>query len=632
MRYHFKKILWILPALFIYAYLCHQLNFTQDDAYISYRYVANYLDGHGLVYNIGDRIEGFTNFGWVIYLVFWGALGLGYVLISKVTGFLLGAGIVVLTYLISRHVFTDRDEIFRWFAVYFVAINQSLAYWSPAGLETAAFAFMAFASLLLYLKRSWLLILSLTLGVLLRPEGAVAAFALMLIEIIESRRAPLFTGRCVAMALLFSLPLVGFKLAYYGSILPNPFYAKTELSITRLVDGLEYAGRFLVHYGLYGAVLVLPVAFFKKLSRAAVAVWVFFAVYLIYIIIVGGDVLKVHRFFLPVIGATSLLLSLLLWLSVPYLKARQKVRVGFSVITAIAFGVITFITPRSFVLQYNQLEKRFTANMEFLAQKLKAYDSTDFSVALPTIGVFGYTLVGHDIIDMLGLTDSMVAKHPAPVDDRMASTWKERKYNSAYILGRRPDYIMFSTGIKPSAPAEKSLLLYRHFLEGYRSIGWVLNEEEVGLGSAAIGQVFQRVRDIEGNIVAEYPLEFVELYKRGLDVSSAADQREAIYWFDMAIKVSPEPVYIYLLESKAMSYVAMRQYGPASVMMDSIVATDSMIFMAHAQLLKYAILEGNQEKADIHRRWLRKLVPWYLPRVEAKAALALRNRNQIKRR
>src|SRR5690242_18166607 len=37
-----------------------------DDAFISFRYVRNLLDGHGLVWNVGERVEGYTNFLWVM--------------------------------------------------------------------------------------------------------------------------------------------------------------------------------------------------------------------------------------------------------------------------------------------------------------------------------------------------------------------------------------------------------------------------------------------------------------------------------------------------------------------------------------------------------------------------------------
>ena len=39
-----------------------------DDAFISFRYARNLLDGHGLVWNPGERVEGYTNFLWTILL------------------------------------------------------------------------------------------------------------------------------------------------------------------------------------------------------------------------------------------------------------------------------------------------------------------------------------------------------------------------------------------------------------------------------------------------------------------------------------------------------------------------------------------------------------------------------------
>jgi hypothetical protein len=36
--------------------------FTVEDAYISFRYARNFVQGHGLVFNPGERVEGYTNF------------------------------------------------------------------------------------------------------------------------------------------------------------------------------------------------------------------------------------------------------------------------------------------------------------------------------------------------------------------------------------------------------------------------------------------------------------------------------------------------------------------------------------------------------------------------------------------
>jgi hypothetical protein len=39
---------------------------VQDDAYVSFRYAKHLVEGHGLVYNIGERVEGYTNFLWTL--------------------------------------------------------------------------------------------------------------------------------------------------------------------------------------------------------------------------------------------------------------------------------------------------------------------------------------------------------------------------------------------------------------------------------------------------------------------------------------------------------------------------------------------------------------------------------------
>jgi arabinofuranosyltransferase len=39
-----------------------------DDAMISMRYAHNLADGIGLVWNPGERVEGYTNFLWTMYM------------------------------------------------------------------------------------------------------------------------------------------------------------------------------------------------------------------------------------------------------------------------------------------------------------------------------------------------------------------------------------------------------------------------------------------------------------------------------------------------------------------------------------------------------------------------------------
>ncbi len=612
-----KTFLPIIPALAIYALLVHIHNFTQDDAYISYRYVANYLNGNGLVYNIGERVEGFTNFGWVIYMLLWGTLGANIILVSKITGMLFGGGVVVLTYLIAREVLEKKDKWFALIPVYIVACNQSLAYWSPAGLETAAFAFFAMLAVWLYLKRSWLLIFAFVLLVLVRPDGALVVGLLIVVEAIEHRELPSFTLKCTAVALLVSIPFVVFKLAYYGSILPNPFYAKTGITMTQLKNGVEYTGRFMRDYGFYGAAFILPLLAIKRLKPAAVSILIFSVLFTLYVTLIGGDVLKVHRFYLPIFGliATLTIVGVLaLVKGVPkFTRAAAGITVG------IVLSVLTFMLADSYIANYNRLELGFTRKMKALAGHLLEYDRRDFSVAVPTIGIFGYTLLGHDIIDMVGLTDSTIARHSEEAVPGMSSTWKEHKHNSKYLLTRAPDYIVFSTSIKPSAPAEKALLLYPQFLNSYRMLGWYFESDTVR-HTGAVQMVYKKTYPITGEIKPTYPVEFVEDYKVGLDYYGAGQNDKAIEYYNRAIAISPKPVYIYLLYQKAFSLMMTGQHAYAEALLDSVVARDSMIFMAEKDLCMYAFFNQEYEKAATLRRKLLQLVPWYVPRLDSTIA------------
>ena len=620
----FRSLVILVISLSCYAYFAYEFNFIQDDAYISYRYVDNYINGQGLVYNIGERIEGFTNFGWVIYLLFMAGLGLNFITVSKLTGAVLGAGVIVITFRLSRMMFTEREWLTVALVTMLVGINQSLAYWSPAGLEITAFAFLTALALYQFLRRSKWLLLTITWAVWVRPEGALLAGLLILMEVVQTRRFPKFTAGLSFLAFLLSIPFVVFKIAYYGSVLPNPFFAKTGVSLSQLSNGLEYAGRFLGHYGFWGVPLCLSLVMFRKITRSAQAVLVFTLLYTSYIVLVGGDVLKVHRFFLPIIPGFALLVGFALIAATANLSFRSK----RSIITLIAIVsiVLTVLIPQEYVT-FNKNEIDHTRQMKFLAGKMKASDTTDFSVAISTIGIFGYELIGHDIIDLLGLTDSTIARHSNKASMSLHSTWKEGKHNSGYVLSREPDYIVFSTGLKPSAPAEQSLLQYPAFLSGYKSIAWLYHPPD-NSAAAEMHPAFKRIDSIKGELKPSYPIEWVTAYKQGLEFEASEQYRSALLEFQNAYDLSPEPLYSYLVYHMAESYLRLKDYESAKVLLDTLVAYDSLVYEAHRDLYQFARFDGDSLKAEIHIGWLKKLVPWHAPEVKEMVDRRVANRAQ----
>lgn len=617
-------VLLLAPALIIYALLAYHFNFVQDDAYISYRYVANFLDGHGLVYNVGERVEGYTNFGWVILLSLFGALGADYIALSQLVGLLCGAGLVGVTYLISRHLLESAPPIISVIPAYVVAALPSLAYWAPAGLETAAFALAATASVYWYLTRSRLLVFGLLVAVWLRPEGAFVAALLLLAEAVTERRVPYFSLGCGVMAFVLSLPYVVFKIAYYGSLLPNPFYAKTGFGAGQFLSGAEYAGRFFSHYPLLAVALAGTLLLYRRLSAGSRVLVVVAVIYTLYIAAVGGDVLKVHRFFLPVAGTMAVLLAVSVYHLVRRAAVRTRLMAG--VLVGLTALMVTTYLPWDYVSNYNYREKKFTRGMELMADALLSSDDTKFSVAISTIGMFGYKLLGHDVIDMLGLTDSTIARHPEPEIPGMETTWKERSHNSAYLLERGPDYILFSTGYKPSAPAEKTLMLYRQFLDSYRALAWYIQIDPAEQGT--LHPAFKKVHPISGPLEPTVALEFVDNYKLGVEAVVGGRFAEARRYLDQSLRAAEPPYYPYAVYFKAFCHMMQNEPEIATRLYDRVVAADSVIFEAHQYLWVYALAENNRAKAAIHERWIKETVPWYYERAREITMRLIQNARQ----
>jgi hypothetical protein len=546
-----------------------------------------------------------------------GRSGSDYIWFSKLIGTLFGAGYIVLTFLIAERVFGRPSVWYSLLAVSLVAVNAALAYWSPAGLETAAFAFTALLAVYLYLRGSWLLIAALFWAVWLRPEGAVVAALLIAVEWITARNLPRFTFLCGLIAFGLSLPFVVFKLSYYGSILPNPFYAKTSISLTQITNGLEYTWVFLKHYGFFGIGVVIAALSYRRLATEARAVLLFLIGYTLYVTLIGGDVLKVHRFYLPVIGLYAITASLALAASIGKMEAKtQQLLV---IVVTIPLLALTWWIPRQHVLDYNRHERAFVFRMGILAKQLLGSDSSGFSVATPTIGIFGYELLNHRVIDMLGLADSTIARYSDPPIEGMQTTWKESKHNSTYLLTNAPDYIVFSTGIKPSAPAERALVLHEEFQRSYRALVWWFQNVDYS-PRGMLNIAYKKMHEVQRPGKPLLPVEFAEKLNQGLDAGSDDRPDDAVKFLNEAARIAGGLENVRFTElhwSLGQAYLVKRQSEQGIAVLEAGLAIDSMTAGIHRDLYTVAELLGDEQKAALHREWLEKLIPWYLPRLDS---------------
>lgn len=601
----------LIPALIAYSLICRHLNFVQDDAFIAYRYVANFLDGHGLVFNYGEYVEGYTSFGWVALMSLFGSVGLDYIVISRLLGWLFGAGAILMTFQISKKVVGGDRPWFALIPVWLVAMNFAHAYWSQAGLETAAFAFFTLLSVYWYFRRDWLLIWSLTLGTLLRPEGALVAIILVLIDTMLERRIFGFAFAASLAALIALIPQIGFKLLYYGDLLPNPFYAKTAWSWQQVTNGAGYVGLFFKHYGFLGIGVLLAALLVRRLPRAAAVLLLFFCLYTVYILLVGGDVLSVHRFFLPLFGISAILTMLPLWRLTVHFRKELSYAAGFAL--AVCLLLVTVYVPLDYVSTFGVRERTFTVRMNALAEDMSATVPGRFSAATTTIGSFGYALTGHRVIDMLGLTDTVVSRHAERPAVAPTSTWKEQRYNSRYILEQAPDFIVFSTGVKPSAPAELDIVRFPQFFDCYRLVDWPYENRNSDTVVVVGNSAYRKVLPVRRLPSREYSSEYAQTLKLGLEAYADQDFDRAVRLLSEAMQQAPEANHSvpFLHVGTGLLRAGLVKDGVQAL--NLLLERDSLVCGAHRELYLYESQAGNAAKAAIHRRWLERLCPWSLP-------------------
>jgi tetratricopeptide (TPR) repeat protein len=247
--------------------------------------------------------------------------------------------------------------------------------------------------------------------------------------------------------------------------------------------------------------------------------------------------------------------------------------------------------------------------MDQFCRHLQASDQSDFSLAVSTIGIVGYRLIGHTVIDMLGLTDSAIARHPEPEIEGLETTWRETQFNSKYLLERQPDYILFSTGAKPSAPAERALYTYSAFLNNYRAIGFFYGSQ--------LHPVFKRFFPITGEIERDVDIEFVQNINLGINQYKRGQTDSALASYQAALRHSPDPHYPYLYYFISEALQKKQRFEDSYEVLRRAAQIDTVTYEVYKDLYMYSYQLRDHRAADYYRSIVAELVPWYMPRLDS---------------
>jgi len=452
-----------------------KLSFQQDDAFILFRYASNLLAGNGLVFNPGEWVEGYTCPLWVVILTGLGAVGLDMVVWAKVLGLLLAVATVWAIFVIGKTMAADDDP--WWLALIaplILASNPTFSSFATSGLETSLFTFLltaATAGHVMSLRRNrfpvWLsfgyVLLTLT-----RPEGAMVFGIVWLLSWVVAGNMSSGFKRMLPSLVVYAVPMAAitaWRWTTYGYPFPNPVYSKIFLDRQSLQYGLDYLWQFLTEYGWFGgllAVAAVPAVVPSPKRTVYRSLGVLFLVYSLYILAIGGDVLKGLRFFAPILPIFALIIQEAFGI----VGKQLKPRLGRPVISVLmALLVVGQVAGYPSELRRARLESGLVDKMRALAEWFVSHQPAGTVIAANSIGALGY-YTGFRIADMVGLVDATIAHEPKPAAVIQTPT-KERTYDAEHILAQHPDFIVFDTYEKPNHAGDFALYTHSGFRQGY---------------------------------------------------------------------------------------------------------------------------------------------------------------------
>jgi len=425
------------------AFMVWRVAWVTEDCFITFRYVANTLAGHGAVFNAGEFSQGYTHPLWFALLLIGGSFVPDLILLSCGLGLLLT---FATQYLMTRSLMLVGGTFLRGvlaaalFALVCVSSNSWLSF-QTGGLENALshlLLVILIGEIFLHeFERPFAISVLGSLLVLNRPDFAFAILPIA-VALLPRLRNPL-SRRAIALGALPLAIWIVFAFFYYGDIAPNAAHAKVGILPTwwdGVLQGGVYLGDWIRHEPIpaFSAGLALVYATLRARAAAQVALAAGIWLQMGYVILIGGDFMR-GRFLLSIFVAG---LAFGLCRLVADLREREAPGWWIALPLALVLAALPFAPepeaavamqiPDSgivderlyypgyrvdYYLEHGSLQNPFFPLL--LADQLRVYAEVcgPVSVHARNPGTLGY-LAGPDVtvIDQLGLTDAFIARLP----------------------------------------------------------------------------------------------------------------------------------------------------------------------------------------------------------------------------
>ncbi len=425
-----------------------RLRWIGDDAFISFRYARNLVEGNGLVFNEGAHVEGYTNFLWTMIAASFIGLGLDPAQGALVLSLISLALALVLSTLLVHRLLAGRRPFVLPVAALLLAGNYTFASYGTSGLETMFATLLVLAALqraeagdllgsglagiaatLAHPDHSiFYAMLGLTLLLRTRPLTAVPRFfgeargAGLRVQALRTLKRARWNLLGYALpCILIYVPYFLWRTAYYGDLFPNTYYTKSA-SEWYFGQGVSYLAISATSGGTWAAIPFLLIGLWRyRRTLSAQYMALVLPVYLLYVAKIGGDFM-LGRLLCP-------LLPLAFSMAELGLHAALSARGRWGKATLAGLPVLALPMVPALVIKPNE-KYHFVAD-ERTFYRLKSFDPIEvdchythearvlnqaFKAALrpPVLGIGCVGIVGYETgmptFDYWGLTEPSVAK------------------------------------------------------------------------------------------------------------------------------------------------------------------------------------------------------------------------------
>ena len=424
--------------------------YVTDDTFIHLQYARHLADGHGLVFNVGERVYGCTSPLWAAVLADAIALGFDGLAAARAIGVAATLASVVLFLQLMRR--TVHTPALRAAGTLAWAGHAWMVRWATSGMETPLAVALALAGFVAFTEgerwgsrpvRTGVLW---ALAALTRPEGVflLLLWGICLLIEADSRdgaRRLVFGG--VAPLVLYGGWLV-FARLYYGVFWPQTLAAKAAggAGLVGLAQNLWRQARIVgATDGLLAAVLVLGLVFAwprrSTIPAQRLVPWAWVLALPALYVARGVPVLSRYLVpLLPVLGWLAWRAAERWWVGDDPSPRRRTVAAALAGTLAVLVLAQNFFVYRTQVLPHvRTFSPAIERSLVTWGRWFGRHTAADAVIATPDIGAIGY-YSDRRVVDLAGLVT------PAMVPILARGTPEQAVESFAFAAFSRPGYLV----------------------------------------------------------------------------------------------------------------------------------------------------------------------------------------------